>query len=201
MKLIDLLVKHLGNNGGWPIGAEICAQDNDCEVVFYSAPGIHRGENNLVWTIPAGVESAVVKRRIFIKLADDMETAVIYRGQYEAALAASKVKEWDGEGLPPVGTECEAYDGAQWYPAVVVGHYDGFAFAWNYDHRITFTVNEIDSHNFRPIRTEAERKRDAATHAMASAPKPCGHAIYGICCEIYDAIAAGKIPGVKLEGS
>ncbi|NCB59980.1 MAG: hypothetical protein EOM46_21420 [Gammaproteobacteria bacterium] len=44
-----------------------------------------------------------------------------------------------------------------------------------------------------------DKKRDEATHAMASAPKPCGHDIHGICCEIYDAIAAGKIPHIRID--
>lgn len=95
---------------------------------------------------------------------------------------------WSGEGFPPVGTECEALYGLVWHPCVVVAHYDGFVFAWNYDHRITFTVNDIAAgEHFRPTRTEAERKREAAIAEMASTPKPCGHAIYDICAQLYDA--------------
>lgn len=106
--------------------------------------------------------------------------------------------EWNGEGLPPVGCECEAYDGAVWYPAVVVGHYDGFAFLWNYDHQITFTVNEIDSHNLRLIRTEAEIRREDTKNAIAElcrASASNGHSAD----LIYDAIAAGKIPHITLK--
>lgn len=56
--------------------------------------------------------------------------------------------------------------------------------------------------NFRPLRTEADKKRDAAIEAIdwympeciLDTPNEFGHAK-----KIYDAIAAGKIPGVKLE--
>ncbi len=199
MKLIDLLVSHLGSNGGWPIGAEVCAQDNDCEVVFYSRPGIHRRGNNLVWTIPEGVQSVVVKRRIYIKLADDMDTAVVSRGQYEAALAAPQQQEWNGEGLPPVGCECEAFDGVSWFPVVIVGRYDGFAFAWNYDYRKTLTVNEEHSNNFRPIRTEAERKREEVIKQISHSLRANGSVTNEQLDRLYDDIADGKITRVTLK--
>lgn len=115
--------------------------------------------------------------------------------QFES-LASKPDAVWNSEGLPPVGCECEAFDGMSWYPVVVVSHYDGFAFAWNYDHRITFTVNEIDSHNFRPIRTEANRKRDECVDLIMGWMHHAGRAEVEL---IYDYIAAGKIPNIKLE--
>ncbi|MBC0853832.1 hypothetical protein [Pantoea stewartii] len=111
--------------------------------------------------------------------------------------------EWNGEGLPPVGCECEAFDGVSWFPVVIVGRYDGFAFAWNYDYRKTLTVNDEHSINFRPIRTEAERKRREIAQQMCNL---FGNGIeidekegYGKAwLDAYDAIAAGKIPGIRL---
>lgn len=107
--------------------------------------------------------------------------------------------EWNGDGLPPVGIECEVLHESSWIPCVIVSHYDGFAFAWNYDKRITITVNEIKSSDaFRPLRTEAERKREEAVASMINIKDGFKdddtyyHAIY-------DAIAAGKIPGIKLD--
>ncbi|KAB8312975.1 hypothetical protein EH228_04680 [Erwinia endophytica] len=100
--------------------------------------------------------------------------------------------EWDGHGLPPVGCECEALNGLAWYPCIIVAHYDGFAFAWNYDRRITFTINAIKAHeNFRPIRTKAERNREDFL-------KYCHEKPVSTFSELYADIAAGKIPGIRL---
>lgn len=43
---------------------------------------------------------------------------------------------------------------------------------------------------------KAGRKRDAAVGAMLNAQSYGGQDIY---CDIYDAIAAGKIPGIRIE--
>lgn len=123
---------------------------------------------------------------------------------------------WNGEGLPPVGCECEVYYGSVelidglsrpddgdvvrvvshektgFGTQVVVVYWNGV----NGGGRAHALIPKC----LLPLRTEAERKRDESIKAMASAPKPCGHPIVGICSEIYDAIAAGEIPGVKLEG-
>lgn len=111
--------------------------------------------------------------------------------------------EWDGVGLPPVGVECEwlASGDHEWI-AVTVLCYDGED-AWlkPSDGSQSFVVGNVD--NFRQPRTEAERKRDAAIEAIdwfmpeciQDTPNEFYHAK-----KIYDAIAAGKIPGVKLEG-
>ncbi|KAF2282491.1 hypothetical protein GH714_044097 [Hevea brasiliensis] len=144
----------------------------------------------------AGLRSVGTRHQEYA-LEGDASGFDITRDEYEAALAASKQPEWDGEGLPPVGCECEAFDGVSWFPVVIVGRYDGFAFAWNYDQRKTLTVNEVHSVNFRPIITEAERKREEAILAMRES---LGHAAGLIeVGNIYRAIAAGKIPGIKLD--
>ncbi len=109
--------------------------------------------------------------------------------------------EWDGTGLPPVGYECEANINNSWIPVVVVANYDGFAFAWNYDYRISVAVNGINVHEyFRPIRTEAERKRselcDRIYGAMTKADREGNRS--DMAESVYDAIAAGEIPGIRL---
>ena len=130
--------------------------------------------------------------------------------QYEAALAASKEMlinkpqpVWNGDGLPPVGCECEAFDGVSWFPVVVVGRYDGFAFAWNYDYRKTLTVNEEHSNNFRPIRTEAERKREDIIDELVSVfishhGNPKGAEGYrSIAVKLYDKVISKKTGGSR----
>lgn len=111
------------------------------------------------------------------------------------------VTEWDGEGLPPAGCECEARyrtDNAEWAFFRCVGIDCGVAFGWSGKEAVTLG---IDNYEFRPLRTEAEKKRDAAIEKI----KELLMFDYGDdprvndATFIYDAIAAGKIPGVKLE--
>lgn len=109
---------------------------------------------------------------------------------------------WNGEGLPPVGCECEYLDSNnEWYPVTI-------KYASNQIVVICGTTNilgeeqeteiakdiQLDKPQFRPIRSEAERKRDEAVKAIM---------LTGWCQtaaeEIYDLIAAGKVPGIKLE--
>lgn len=122
--------------------------------------------------------------------------------------------EWDGVGLPPVGCECEftfgPYDPDEFddiglktlAPGTVVNVVshkvtgDGNHVAviyWDEDGggRASCIVGSC----LKPICSEADKKRDdiaKAINAMVDASGTLGHVIY-------DAIAAGKIPCVKLE--
>lgn len=187
MKLLNLLLQELPKQGGWPVGVKSISTHADGIVFFDGKIQNHRFygvycSNGWRPGMPHGYTNAVQKE------------------QYEAALAASKQTEWDGEGLPPVGCECEAFDGVSWFPVVIVGRYDGFAFAWNYDHRKTLTVNEVHSVNFRPIRTETERKREEVIKEMTSHVTNFNKTdVIHALAEVYDAIAAGNIKGLKVE--
>lgn len=112
---------------------------------------------------------------------------------------------WDGAGLPPVGCMCErSWAGDKWLSC-----------------KILFTSNQIvvvklkgsgieDAYyigdvTFRPIRSEAERKRDEAVATLVDFkigyhchPKAAESYLREVTA-LYDAIAAGKIPGVRLE--
>lgn len=112
--------------------------------------------------------------------------------------------EWDGEGLPPAGCECEArYRNAdKWVFFRCVGVDCGVAFGWLGKEAATLGCG---SYEFRPLRTEAERLRDEAGLALYHAinwnaegemVRPSRMEDYK---KAYDAIAAGKIPGVKME--
>ena len=111
---------------------------------------------------------------------------------------------WNGDGLPPVGCVCErSWAGDKWLPCEIL-------FASNQIVVVKLKGSGMeDAYNigdvtFRPIRTEAERKRDEATQALCDAGGGNGKvdekAGYGSCWfDVYDAIAAGKVPGIKLE--
>lgn len=129
--------------------------------------------------------------------------------------------EWNGEGLPPVGVKCEFTHGPY---SVEAGELTGIIpkvgeVVEVVAHRLTSDNNPVavvywDDNGagrsacfveecFRPLRTEAERKREAAAKEMARHANSDQHRKFNAglrnCLSIYDAIAAGKIPGVKLE--
>lgn len=115
---------------------------------------------------------------------------------------------WNGEGLPPVGCECVVtphntvwgFSSVDDYTGRVLA-YDGedFWFVMLGGVKVTSRTDKVD---FRPIKSEADKNRDAAIEAIdwympeciLDTPNEFDHAK-----KIYDAIAAGKIPGVKLE--
>lgn len=114
---------------------------------------------------------------------------------------------WNGEGQPPVGVECEySWAGEPWASGVI-----------RYISKHTIIIEtQADSTGdtecayhptdikLRPFRTEADRKRDEVVQALCNAGWGSGRVDeksgYGSCWfDIYDAIAAGKIPGVRLD--
>lgn len=108
---------------------------------------------------------------------------------------------WDGVGLPPVGCECEAsinwgeswdlwYTMAEDSGVVIFGYLDGNHVAYG----------KRDMPIFRPLRSEADKKRDAVIEFITGAIDSHGVDPLNSAKFIYDAIAAAdKIPGVKLE--
>lgn len=107
---------------------------------------------------------------------------------------------WDGEGLPPVGCECEytkeSLPGNEWTQCTV--DYVGASFVVYrdcYGVELTGIIGDI---KFRPIRSEADRKRDESLRVIYEI-LDAGTSTKQDAADIYDAIAAGKIPGVKLE--
>ena len=206
MKLIDLLVQELPKRGGWPDGANFAVQDADGTVKFAkSVTCLHylAGE----WRSDEDGYDWIYKDRPFDGnfiaewTTDDNHRAVISTARYECEISKKETgkqsdDEWNGEGVPPAGCECECQFLDAWHVCkvlfvgaeVVVGVIDGTERA--------FSVNHT---KFRPLRTEAERKREVAIEAMQREADEGDNWIYSEYEIIYDAIAAGKIPGVKLE--
>lgn len=112
-------------------------------------------------------------------------------------------QEWDGEGLPPVGTECEYLDGVscQWGPAAIVAHHiNGEEAIWSrYIHGGELFYGTAS--DFRPIRTAAQRAEDAIKQALAEAVQELRDVLDDDVCArvVVEAIREGRIPGVKLE--
>lgn len=315
MKLIDMLVEDGLNGWQWPDGVECITQDNGISTYKWVAFGYHKAPylKKNIWLANNGTGHADAKIKKYDVVADDWDTAIITRDQYEAALAAKNdgwiewgggecpvpcgtavdvkhrcgaVSEnqqawpkhhkesdvvvnpfsnagqafwrhensvvdiiayrlhkptkseqvraaawnsyagitmaddeadlnecigqdatpvWGGEGLPPVGCECEFMKHMldaipNWRRGII-----------KYVSEYTVVIVEALSHgefvahprtcDFRPIRSEADKKRedalDAIYGAIASAER--AHNRSDEADKVYEAIAAGKIPGVKLE--
>lgn len=117
---------------------------------------------------------------------------------------------WNGEGLPPVGCECEysLNGGKTWWKCkidYIVGT-QGVVMLCDTFEGVQYV--QFSSYGnalkFRPTRSEAERKREKAiakiTDAICGEIPDTGMATAAkYAARAYDAIAAGKIPGVKLE--
>ena len=212
MKLIDLLVQELPKRGGWPEGANYAVQDADGTVKFaktltylhYLAGEWRSNENGHDWIYG---DKPFEGNFVTEWTTDDNHKAVIAMARYECEISKNEkgkqsADEWNGEGLPPSGVECEARlrcNDGEWFFFRCVGADCGVAFGWAGKEAVTLGKG---SYEFRPLRTEADRKRDAAAEAIdwympefiPDTPNDYYHAK-----KIYDAIAAGKIPGVKLD--
>lgn len=180
MKLIDILVQELPKLGGWPIGADR---------IYQNAKGHLVGVQGCIIS-PVDMELAI--------LAEDLHKSVAHE-QYEAALASSK-QEWDGEGLPPVGCVCEVRVCEGFEKCEIVFSHPKSGVAYIYldenEHggkRPVDCISPIPAPSyFRPIRSEADKKRDEAIFAIAELCR--GSASNGHSAElIYDAIKSGKI--------
>jgi hypothetical protein len=185
MKLIDLLVQELPNRGGWPSGRgqRHCWLTRDNYISFYNDM-----QENSFYVNCHDFEAV------------DYNTTVT-RQQYEAALAASKQAEWSG-GIPAVNTECEIFDCEKWLQVRIKYVGDYLVVVKELNGSLSERVFHIAKHpdKFRPIRTEADRKREDAIEALGLDESRTGvYITKDEATAIYNAIAAGEIPGVKLE--
>lgn len=180
MTLLELLIKKLPQCAGWPKDAARCIYHEHKEgATFYD------------------VEGAMVKNGVgFIDLCiPDVRREEVTREQYEAALAASK-QEWDGEGLPPVGCVCEVRVCEGFEKCEIVFSHPKSGVAYIYldenEHggkRPVDCISPIPAPSyFRPIRSEADKKRDIIISKIEKAYKDCPHSD-AVPQAIYEAIA------------
>jgi hypothetical protein len=74
-------------------------------------------------------------------------------------LAKPAAQEWDGKGLPPVGTECEVIESdglmyGQGESGKVIAHVETTAVI-----RMSYGLGCFEARHLRPIRSQAERER------------------------------------------
>lgn len=106
--------------------------------------------------------------------------------------------EWDGEGFPPVGTECELWWGGAYDDDVEIIQYRR-----NGNHAVFWRIAkdcvdgaEIPTAQFRPLRTEREKWIEAANIGLSGDVQALKHA-ESILKQIYDLLKSGqlKVPG------
>ena len=180
MKLLELLVRELPKRGGWPYGA--------AKAVSYDfIPGVHFWDGD-----GFGVDYSDLTTRA-------LEQEEVTREQYEAAM---QQPVWNGEGLPPVGVECEFSFSGEPYRKCEILFLSKYTLvikdcSLNGDDEESYCPEDV---KFRPIQSEADKKREHAVEALSQVVEyrhGCGYK--PMSGWIYDAIAAGKIPGIKLE--
>ncbi|HAZ2983858.1 TPA: hypothetical protein J0587_004685, partial [Salmonella enterica subsp. enterica serovar Kentucky] len=159
MKLIELLVRELPKRGGWNENWVSVTQDSDGYLCCWSYD--NPKYNELGWEHMSGRGLSG-----YFQFDDcdgpscDNAESIVTRDQYQSALAASQKVEWSGECLPPVGCECEMQDAVGYFiPVDIIANHDGFAFGWNYDRHAVYFSDKLCE--FRPLRSEADKKRDA----------------------------------------
>ena len=212
MKLIDLLVQELPKRGGWPKDAEYChltQYDRHCLTIVFSHRQVGTGNNSTTSS-----EEMVFSGIGY--LGNTLYDCTVTSGQYESALAASQKPAWNGEGLPPVGAKVEFFINPKlgysndWIPDVgtemeVVAHKtttDGNDVAVCYwDEGGAGRSRCFVPESLKPLRTEAERKHEAVLESICAVLEMVAqdYKREDEAKLIYEAIAAGKIPGVKLE--
>lgn len=194
MKLIDILVRELPKRGGWPEGYEVVSTNGYGAVWAYKTKGCTAGRELYFHSTKEGH---------------------VTREQYEAALAASKA-EWNGEGLPKAGVECEWQDKntKAWIPVVIA-----YSSEWvtvvreltpskNGD-AVECCINnfgEEERLQFRPIRSEADKKRDDVTQSILDVLNDYDFEMVHIssdqkriATDIVERIASGMIPHTRID--
>lgn len=149
MKLIDILVQELPKSGGWLEGYDVISTNGYKNVWAYKTKG------------------AISGRELHIRSETEGH---VTREQYEAALAASK-QAWDGVGLPTVGCRVEVkaddFEGG-WLVIDVAYVHNGevIGIVQSENEYINDRLEKFSAGynraEFRPIRSEADKKKEAA---------------------------------------
>ena len=197
MKLKELLVQELPKRGGYPSGATQCVQDRDGKIKFFDSRDLSCDEGYWSGT-PRGKFYCMPDHHIYgLRICEDHYSSVFTIDQYEAALAVSQKAEWDGNYPIKSGTDVEVHfdgDDCRVWTVFRVEYMRGDVVVLH-DYR----SDDVDAFsnqrlNFRPIRSEADKKREEAIDAMLSVFG--SNAATGTATElkaIYGAIKSGQI--------
>lgn len=110
----------------------------------------------------------------------------------EQQIPTEEVPIWNGEGLPPLGCECQyrkhkKSEQSEWFNGVVKYASEFTVVIQPYCYSGE-TVGHPVNFEFRPIRSEADKKRDSVIQMIEKAYKDCPHS-EAVPQAIYEAIA------------
>lgn len=154
-----------------------------------------------------GTDSDIIAYRLH-QLKEVEQTEAEQESALNECIGQDTAPVWNGEGLPPVGMEIEYSFAKVRYrtdfsrgKVLAYGMQNVFMEHWASKNEF---IQPLDKIEFRPIRSEAEQKREKAiakiTDAICGEIPDTGMATAAkYAARAYDAIAAGKITGVKLE--
>lgn len=210
MKLIDILVEEqyeaalAAKNDGWiEWGGGECPVPRDTLVEVKFPDGMTSRDaqpaGSYRWTLRNCITDIAAYRLHKPQEAEQAEADD--EADLNECIGQDAAPVWNGEGLPPVGVECEIQfikdtPPQEWFSFKLIGMHDEIVIVTldgenTWRHISKFSPDKV---TFRPIRTEAERKREEAVKAVMLTGWRQSAAE-----EIYDLVAAGKVPGMKLE--
>lgn len=103
-------------------------------------------------------------------------------------------EQWDGTGLPPVGTICQMRDdNDKWVDVEIIANHKGFAHGWQDSTEDTYYSNKHCE--FRPLCTERDNAIEKLQRVLNVVRNTREDAE-----NLYDAIVAGKIDGLGKVG-
>lgn len=194
MTLLEILVQELPKRGGWPGDAVAISVSSNMRV--YAHEKMPDRITDGVWTNEGENTFGRYGRVFFLGGQFDHREKPVTREQYEAALAATET-EWNGEGMPPVGAQVEmSWAGDEWYKAVIVAR-GNEQIIYKMEGCEEFSGHK-NNYQFRPIRSEADRKRDESVNEMLCVYRNSLGSTEDAFAEMYSAISAGKIPHLKI---
>ncbi|MGK1930552.1 hypothetical protein ACR91X_24785 [Klebsiella pneumoniae] len=194
------------SGGNCPVekGTLIDVKHRDGEI-YQNKPAM--GDNNTRWS-HTGSRGDIIAYRLH-KPQEAEQVKADDEADLNECIGQDAAPVWSGEGLPPVGCECEIQflkdtPPAEWFSFKLIGVHEEIVIVTldgenTWRHISKFSPDKVA---FRPIRTEAERKRDEAIEEMIKIATMYTTKSLGLDLafnSIYNSIAAGEIPGVKLE--
>lgn len=194
-------------NEGWiEWGGGRCPVDDVTEVdIKFRTGGIVYGvEAGKYYWPHTGYESDIIAYRLH-QPQEVAHTEAEQEAELNECIGQDAAQVWGGEGKPAIGEKCEHHSGGQWEAVTIAGIYEnlvtGFTDYWMVkEDGGSYTVG--NPYRFRPIRSEADRKRNEAIGEMIKIATMYTTKSLGLDLafnSIYNSIAAGEIPGVKLE--
>lgn len=152
--VVDVKFKNGNAQSGYPAGEYSWEHVwQDCNIIAYRLHKPTKSEQ---------VRAAAWNSYAGITMADD-------EADLNECIGQDATPVWNGEGKPTVGTKCEHRPGGQWEVVTIAGIYEnivtGFTDYWMVkEDGSSYTVG--NPYRFRPIRSEADKKRDDMANAI-----------------------------------